>query len=168
MLGDVISEYQTNNGLIGNSLDIGGNNHGFQWDLRVSNEQAHCYSDPRDGYVWGTAFVQSNARSVLALHRKWGFTRLTVSILNKKIEIPDGNRDSATRKFEFDTPQPLPGKGNPQYYSSGPLLGQLIPGTGQVYPNMSNFLSYQPDISSYQLLNHDLVSWQNRINVTKG
>ncbi len=166
--GNVNSEYQTNNGLFGNSLDIGGNKNGFVWDIRASNEQAHCYSDPKDGYVWGTAFFQSNARVVLALYKKWGFTRLTVSLLHKEIEIPDGNRDSTTRKFEFDTPQPLPGHGNPQYYSSGPLTGQLIPGTGQVYPGMANFLSYKPDISSFQVLDHDLISLQNRINTGKG
>ncbi len=166
--GSVNSEYQSNNGLFGNSLNIGGNNKGFVWDVRASNEQAHCYYDPKDGYVWGTAFYQSNARAVLALYKNWGYTRLTISVLHKQIEIPDGNRDSLTRQFEFDTPQPFKGKGNPQYYSTGSLIGQLIPGTGKVYPDNSNFLSYNPDISSYQVLNHDLISWQNSINVGNG
>lgn len=161
--GSVLMEYQTNTGLIGNSEDIGGNHNGFVWDLRASNEEAHCYWDPHDGYVWGTAFVQSNARLVLGLNRHWGFTRLTISILHKQIEIPDGNRDSATGQFEFDVPQ-----GNPQYYSSGPLKRQLIPGTGQVFPGTGNYLSYNPDISSYQILDHEVVSWQNSLNVGKG
>ncbi len=166
--GSVNSEYQSNNGLIGNSVDFGGIHKGLVWDIRGSNEQAHCYYDPKDGYVWGTAFYQSNARAVLALYRKWGYTRLTVSVLHKEIEIPDGNRDSLTRKFEFDTPQPLGGKGNPQYYSSPPLKGQLIPGTGKLYPDNSNFFSYNPDISSYQVLDHDLISLQNSIKAGKG
>ena len=166
--GSVNSEYQTNNGLIGNSLDIGGNHNGFVWDIRASQELAHSYSDPKDGYVLGTAFIQNNARVVLALYKKWGSTRLTLSILHKQIEIPDGNRDSSTRQFEFDTPQQIPGKGAPQYYAGGPLKGQLIPGTGQVFPNLSNFLSYNPDISSYQVLDHNLISWQNKINTANG
>jgi len=58
--GSVVSEYQTNNGLIGNSLNVGGNHNGFVWDLRASDQQAHCYQDPKDGYVWGSAFQESN------------------------------------------------------------------------------------------------------------
>ena len=166
--GNINSEYQSNNGLIGNSLNLGGNHNGFIWDIRVSNEIAHCYSDPKDGYVWGTAFYESNARAVFALYKKWGFTRLTVSFLHKEIEIPDGNRDSSSRQFEFDTPQPIPGKGNPQYYSNGPLIGQLIPGTGQVYPDRTNFISYNPDIAGYQILDHDLIALQSRINLGHG
>lgn len=143
--GSVLTEYQTNDGLIGTSEDVGGNNNGFVWDLRLSNEDAHCYWDPKDGYVWGTASNQSNARLVLGLNKQWGYTRLTVSALHRQIEIPDGNRDSATGQFEFDIPQ-----------------------NGQIYPDRANYLSYYPDISSYQILDHDVVSWQNSINVGRG
>jgi iron complex outermembrane receptor protein len=155
--GSVQSEYQTNNGLIGNSVDIGGNNNGFVWDIRGSYEAAHCYQDPHDGYVWGTAFIQGNARAVLGFNRKWGYTRLMVSTLHKQIEIPDGNRDSATGQFEFDVPQ------NAQF-----INGKYVPGSGQIFPTRGNFLSYNPDISSYQVLNHDEVWWQNSINVGRG
>ena len=155
--GSVQSEYQTNNGLIGNTIDIGGNNNGFVWDLRGSYEEAHCYSDPHDGYVWGTAFFQSNTRAIIGLNKKWGYTRLMVSTLHKQIEIPDGNRDSTTGQFEFDVPL------GAQFVN-----GKYVPGTGQVFPNKANFLSYNPDISSYQVLNHDEVWWQNSINVGEG
>lgn len=166
--GSVLAEYQTNAGLIGNSADIAGNNKGFVWDLRLSSEESHCYWDPKDGYVWGTACVQSNARLVIGLNKQWGYSRLTVSALHKQIEIPDGNRDSATGQFEFDVPQ-----GNPQYYTSAnapshSLIGTLIPGTGQVYPSRANYLSYNPNISSYQILDHYVASWQNSINVGSG
>src|SRR5580698_9626094 len=58
--GSVLTEYQTNNGYIGTSLGIGGNHNGFVWNLRASNEETHDYSDPKDGYVWGTAWQQDN------------------------------------------------------------------------------------------------------------
>ena len=151
------SEYQTNIGLIGNSADIGGNNHGFVWDVRGSYEAAHCYSDPHDGYVWGTAFVQGNVKVVIGLNREWGYSRLSVSSLHKQIEIPDGNRDSATRRFEFDVPL------NAQFVN-----GKYVPGSGKIFPALSDFLSYNPDISSYQVLNHNEVWWQNSINTGKG
>jgi iron complex outermembrane recepter protein len=155
--GSVQSEYQTNNGLTGNSVDISGNNNGFVWDVRGSYEAAHCYRDPHDGYVWGTAFTQGNARAVLGLNRKWGYTRLIISTLHKQIEIPDGNRDSATRQFEFDVPLKA------QFVS-----GVYVHGSGKIFPTLSNFLSYYPDISSYQVLNHDEVWWQNSISAGRG
>jgi iron complex outermembrane receptor protein len=155
--GSIQSEYQSNYGLIGSSLDIGGNNNGFVWDVRGSFEAAHCYRDPHDGYVWGTAFLQGNARAVIGLNRKWGYTRLSVSTLHKQIEIPDGNRDSATGRFEFDVPL------HAQFVS-----GKYVPGSGQIFPTLGYFLSYNPNISSYQVLNHDELWWQNSIYIGKG
>ena len=155
--GSVTSEYQTNNGLIGNSLDIGGNNNGLIWDIRGSYEEAHSYSDPHDGYVWGTAFRQDNIKATIGINRKWGYSRLMVSTLHRQIEIPDGNRDSTTGRFEFDVPL------GAQFVN-----GKYVPGSGQVFPNRANFLSYNPDISSYQILNHDEIWWQNSINVGNG
>jgi iron complex outermembrane receptor protein len=160
--GSVQSEYQTNNGLIGNSVDIGGNNNGFTWDIRGSYEAAHSYSDPHDGYVWGTAFDQDNIKATIGLNKEWGYSRLTLSTLHRQIEIPDGNRDSTTGRFEFDVPQGakfVNGKFANEYY---------VPGTGQVFPNRANFLSYNPNISSYQILNHDELWWQNSFNVGSG
>jgi iron complex outermembrane receptor protein len=160
--GSILTEYQTNNGLIGNSFDIAGNHNGFTWDLRGSQEEAHCYQDPKDGYVWGTAFTSSNIRGTIGLNEKWGFSRLSVSILHRQLEIPDGNRDSATGQFEFDVPQANAYGGNPQYVN-----GILVPGTGQVYPTKANFLSYNSALSSvYQILDHDEIWWQNNINVS--
>lgn len=143
--GSVLTEYQTNNGMIGTSADIGGNNNGLVWNLRGSSEEAHCYSDPKDGYVWGTAYAQQNVRGLIGLNKKWGYSRLSFSALHRQIEVPDGNRDSATGQFAFDLPQ-----------------------NGQLLPNRANFLSYYPNISGYQVLNHDEVWWQNSFNLPKG
>jgi len=143
--GSVLGEYQSNNGLIGNSVNVGGNQNGFVWDIRLSNEEAHCYQDPKDGYVWGTGFHEDNARVSLGINRNWGYSRLVFSALHRTIEIPDGNRDSATGQFKFDYP----------------INGQAIPTT-------SNFLSYNPNYVGYQQIEHDVISWQNGINAGKG
>jgi len=144
--GNWQSEYQTNNGLIGNSVTIGGNNNGLFWDLRGSYELAHCFQNPKDGYVWGTAFTQSNLAATVGLNRNWGYSRLTVSAFHREVEVPDGNRDSATGQFAFD--QPL--------------------SNGQSIVAKSNFLSYSPTIPQYQVLQHDRLWWQNSINMGKG
>lgn len=142
--GSVLSEYHTNNGYIGNSVHIGGNNSGFVWDLRGSSEEAHAYSDTKDGYVWGSAWQQENGRLVLGLNKSWGFSHLTLSALHRRIQVPDGNRDS-TGRFTFDFPQ-----------------------NGQVYPTKADFLSYDANIASDKILDEYQAWWQNSINVGKG
>ena len=144
MRGSVLSEYHTNNGYIGNSVNIGGNKNGFVWDLRGSSEEAHCYQNPKDGYVWGTAWQQENVKLILGLNKSWGYSRLTLNALHRRIEVPDGNRDS-TGKFEFDTPQ-----------------------NGKVYPSRADFLSYHADIAGDKNLDEYQAWWQNSFNVGNG
>lgn len=143
--GSVLTEYQTNNGYIGTSEDVGGNNNGFVWDLRASNEEAHDYWDPKDGYVWGTAWNQDNGRLTLGLIKSWGYSRVSVSLLERRIQVPDGNRDSATGRFEYDAPQ-----------------------NGQLYPTNSNFMAYNPTIAGDKILAEIQTWWQNSINVGNG
>jgi iron complex outermembrane receptor protein len=144
--------------LLGNSLHLAGNNDGLKWDVRGSREVAHCYQDPHDGYVWSTAYNQTNVRAVVELDKSWGWSRLSGSFLNRIIEIPDGNRDSASGRFEFDVPQ------NASYVN-----GAYVPGSGKIYPTLSDFLSYAPPaISPYQDLYHVTFWWQNSINVGRG
>ncbi|HXS36433.1 MAG TPA: TonB-dependent receptor [Flavipsychrobacter sp.] len=142
--GSALTEYQTNNGLIANSVGVGGNNNGFVWNLRASSEEAHSYWNPKDGYVWGSAWQQQNARLTIGLNKSWGYTRLSVSALHRRIEVPDGNRDS-TGRFMFDAPE-----------------------NGQLYPTRADFLSYNADIASDKILNEYQVWWQNSFNVGLG
>ncbi len=142
--GSLLTEYHTNNGYLGTSIHIAGNHNGFVWGLTASGEEAHSYSDPKDGYVWGTAWNQTNARLTLGLNRSWGYSRLTLSALHRRIEVPDGNRDS-TGRFIFDTPQ-----------------------NGRIYPTRSDFLSYTANIAGDKILDEYQAWWQNSINVGKG
>lgn len=144
VVGSVLTEYQTNNGYLGTSLNIAGNNNGFVWGLQASGEAAHCYSNPKDGYVWGTAWNQINGRLVLGVNRPWGYSRLTLSALHRRIELPDGNRDS-TGRFIFDFPQ-----------------------NGKIYPTRSDFLSYNANIASDKKLGEYQAWWQNSVNIGKG
>ena len=41
--GNVITNYQSNNGLCGYSANLSGNNKGFIWDARISGKRAHDY-----------------------------------------------------------------------------------------------------------------------------
>ena len=142
--GSVLTEYHTNNGFLGTSVHVAGNHNGFVWALTASGEEAHSYSDPKDGYVWGTAWNQTNTRLILGINKSWGYSRLTLSALHRRIEVPDGNRDS-TGRFMFDSPQ-----------------------NGKIYPTRSDFLSYSADIAGDKVLDEYQAWWQNSINVGKG
>ncbi|WP_461461362.1 TonB-dependent receptor [Mucilaginibacter sp.] len=142
--GSVLTEYHTNNGFLGTSLHVAGNHNGFVWALTASGEEAHSYSDPKDGYVWGTAWNQTNTRLILGINKSWGYSRLTLSALHRRIEVPDGNRDS-TGRFMFDSPQ-----------------------NGKIYPTRSDFLSYSADIAGDKVLDEYQAWWQNSINIGKG
>ncbi len=97
--GNVLANYQTNNGLFGESFNVGGNQKGFVWDLRYSNKMAHCYQNKYDGYVTNSGYSESNVKAMVGINRKWGYSHLTISDFDMKLGIIEGARDSATGKF---------------------------------------------------------------------
>jgi iron complex outermembrane receptor protein len=112
IIGNVSTEYQANNNLVGGTVMLAGNQNGFTWLGRVSHKQGKDYQDPTDGRVYGTNFNETDANATLGLNKKWGFSHLTVSMFNDQQAIPDGSRDSATRQFtkqitEADTFRPV-------------------------------------------------------------
>ncbi|MDF2434921.1 MAG: iron complex outerrane recepter protein, partial [Mucilaginibacter sp.] len=144
VLGSVLTEYHTNDGCLGTSVNIAGNHNGFVWSLTASGEEAHSYSNPKDGYVWGTAWNQTNAKLTLGINKSWGYSKLSLSALHRRIELPNGNRDS-TGRFIFNTPH-----------------------DGRIYPNRSDFLSYSANIASDKSLGEYQAWWQNSLNLGKG
>jgi iron complex outermembrane recepter protein len=110
--GDVLAEFQSNNGMFGGSGMVEGTKNGFEWMGRLSHKQASNYSDPVDGRVYNTAFNESDATLSLGLHRAFGYSHLNISVFDDLQEIPDGSRDSATRQFtkqitDSDTFRPI-------------------------------------------------------------
>lgn len=111
-IGDITTEYQSNNKYLGGSAMMSGTKNGFEWLGRISHKQATNYQDKVDGRVYGTAFNETDANALFGLHRKWGNSTLNFVLFNDLQEIPDGSRDSATRKFtrqitEADTVRPI-------------------------------------------------------------
>ncbi len=97
--GNILLNYQTNNGQLGESFNLGGNQKGFVWDIRYTNKMTHCYQNKYDGYVANSAFSESNFKAMIGVNRKWGYSHLTVSTFDLKLGIAEGIRDSATGKF---------------------------------------------------------------------
>ena len=112
LMGDITLDYGTNNGQVGGSAMIRGTKGGIDWIARVSHKQATNYQNAIDGGVFGTAFSETDASGELGLHRHWGFMHIGASLYDNLQEIPNGSRDSASRRFtrqisEEDTIRPI-------------------------------------------------------------
>lgn len=98
-VGEVLGEYQGNNGLIGGSAMLSSNYNGFYWFGRISHKQAKDYQDPADGRVYGTNYGETDASASLGLNKKWGYSHLDLTVFDDLQAIPDGSRDLLTGRF---------------------------------------------------------------------
>ena len=96
----LLTEYQTNNGLYNIAANVAGNQNGFTWNLLYTNKMAHDYKNKYDGYVWNSAFGESNLKGIFGIHKNWGYSNLTLSMFNLKLGIIEGARDPVTGQFQ--------------------------------------------------------------------
>jgi iron complex outermembrane recepter protein len=97
--GSLVSNYQTNNGLVGYSADITGNTKGFVWDVRYSSKLAHAYQNKYDGFVYNSGFRENAFSAMAGINKSWGYSRLTISSYYLMPGLVEGERDSLTGKF---------------------------------------------------------------------
>lgn len=126
ILGSFAGDYGTNNGLINGSLRLQGNQNGFVWGTVVSGKAAKDYQDQHDGRVYGTGYQEKDARIMLGVNKNWGYSYFNASLFDDEQEIPDGSRDSLTRKFtqqvtDADTYRPIVPDNVLNSYSITPL-----------------------------------------------
>ena len=99
--GRFLSEYQTNNGLAGSALRLSyGTGH---WSFAASGSEriARNYTNPVDGRVYNTGFNMENAAAYIGYQNEKGYSRLNCTVYDNRQGIPDGTRDSLTRKFTY-------------------------------------------------------------------
>lgn len=97
--GNLIGNYQTNNGLIAYSANIAGNQKGLIWDLRYSNKMAHAYQNKYDGYVYNSGFREQNIGGIIGVNKSWGYAHVHFSSYILLPGIVEGDRDSLSGKF---------------------------------------------------------------------
>ena len=90
----LISNFQSNNQLIGNSLSNSGNKNGFQWLARISNKYAGNYQNKYDRKVYNSGFQELNGNLFLGLNKNWGYSHLNLSSFNTTLNMVEGERDS--------------------------------------------------------------------------
>ncbi len=141
--GNISSNYQTNNGLIDNSVNLAGNKNGLIWDARYSNKIAHSYQNKYDGWVYNSGFRENAASATIGLNRSWGYSHLHFSIYSLKPGIVKGERDSLIGNF----------------------LKTIVSENGETTNQIatsSDFLSYQPN-APFQTINHYKAVWNNSL-----
>ena len=99
----LISNYQSNNNLLGYSLSNAGNKKGIQWLARFSSKYAGNYQNKLDGKVYNSGFQEMNGSLFLGITKKWGYSHLNLSSFNTKLNMVEGDRDSLGR-FIFESP----------------------------------------------------------------
>jgi iron complex outermembrane receptor protein len=109
---DLQSNYQSNNKLRSVSLGNAGNIGGWIWGLRSSYKEAVDFQNRYDGRVFNTGYREKDLNAHIGVNRKWGYTHLNFGVYDNLQEIPDGSRDSTTRKFtkqitESDSLRPI-------------------------------------------------------------
>ncbi|MEO6883362.1 MAG: TonB-dependent receptor [Bacteroidia bacterium] len=149
--GDVLFNYQTNNGLINNMVHLAGTSNGISWSGRVDNIMAHAYQNAADGYVLNSQFSNFNADGTIGLHRKWGYSQIHASYFDMATGIVDGTRDSASGQMERALAYPDLNGGAPSYE----------------LPTHQEQTSYTPFVIN-QRIRHSKVVWDNSVAVGSG
>ncbi len=97
IVGKWSSNYQTNNGMIGNSLMTAGNISGLYWQLRGSWKDAHDYSNAYDGHVFNSGFRERDVNGFVGMTKSWGYTQFNASSFHQYLGLVEGDRDSTGR-----------------------------------------------------------------------
>ncbi len=99
--GKFLSEYQSNNGLIGNGLRLTYGRGNWSYILRGSYRIAKNYINTIDGRVYNTGFRETNASATVKHVSSEGYSSLNFTLYDNLPGIPDGSRDSLTRRFTY-------------------------------------------------------------------
>ncbi len=143
MRGNFISNYQSNNRLRGFGLNLGANNHGFNWNVSGSLQAAADYQNKYDGRVFNSKFNEQNLGGYIGYNGNWGYTHLVASYFKQDLGVVEGERDALGRFIK-----PLPGG---------------IDGV----PGESDFNSTKPQIPWQNIRHAKLVS-DNSFNIAHG
>ncbi|MEY3119167.1 MAG: hypothetical protein RIT30_1100 [Bacteroidota bacterium] len=90
--GNVISNYQSNNRMMGNHFDLAGNNKGYIWGINFSGKNASDYKNKYDGYVFNSRFLERNGGTYIGIEKNWGYSQLSFSNFYQHLGIVEGNR----------------------------------------------------------------------------
>jgi iron complex outermembrane receptor protein len=99
--GKIINEYQNNNHLIGNGAYLHQSIGKVSYSLSASHRIAKNYRNKVDDRVYNTGFQEINLTGKILLQLKKSTISLNATLYHNTQGIPDGSRDSISRKFTY-------------------------------------------------------------------
>ena len=93
VLTSISNEYQTNNGLIANSVFNAGHVGSVVWDARISQKDAHAYRNRSDGYVFNSGFSERAASGMVGANKDWGYSHVRLGYYYLSPGIVEGERN---------------------------------------------------------------------------
>lgn len=98
--GSATVDYQSNNNLLEGAASWRQHTGAVSWGVVGSYKMAADYQNKIDGRVYNTGFRQSSLFGTVTLHSDRGYSKFGLSYFDDVQEIPDGKRDSTSRRFE--------------------------------------------------------------------
>jgi iron complex outermembrane receptor protein len=92
MKGNIFSNYQSNNRMMGNHFDLSGNKNGFIWGVNYSTKNAGDYKNKYDGPVFNSRFLERNGGGYVGIEKNWGYTQLSFSNFSQNLGVVEGAR----------------------------------------------------------------------------
>ena len=94
IIGNIQSNYQTNNNLVALSGMTAGNINSINWLARVTGKKAGNYQNAYDGKVFNSGFNELAFTASAGISKKWGFSQLLISNFSQNLGLVEGERDS--------------------------------------------------------------------------
>ncbi|MBI5856209.1 MAG: TonB-dependent receptor [Sphingobacteriales bacterium] len=96
---NILSNYQSNNGLFAINGNVAANKHGLNWNLYGTYKSAGNYKNRYDGKVLNSGFNEKNFGGYIGLNKSWGYSHFIFSRFYQNLGLVEGDRDDATGQF---------------------------------------------------------------------
>jgi iron complex outermembrane receptor protein len=157
--GKFFTEYQGNNGLIGNGIRLTYGTSHWSYAIRGSYRIAKNYTNGIDGRVYNTGFRETNGSASIKHTSDRGYSSLNFTLYDNLQAIPDGSRDSLTRRFTYQAFE-----GNADDILNRPLVNNEALSSYRMSPLIQHIQHYRIYTKNhYQLGNGDIdaiLAWQ--------
>lgn len=105
--GNILSNYQSNNGLLALNANLAANNNGFNWNVYGTYKSAGDYKNKYDGKVLNSRFNERNFGGYVGINKSWGYSHFIFSRFDQRLGLVEGDRDDATGNFILFAGTPL-------------------------------------------------------------
>lgn len=156
--GKLINEFHTNNNLTGNSIRINYARERIIFSFNASYRQAKNYRNPVDGRVYMTNYNLKNFSGLAGYKTAKAYINLNLTMFDNRQGIPDGSRDSVSRRFTKQIREDEDDILNRPFVSSSELNAYKIPNLFQHIQHYRIYTNSNLKINNGEI--NVLIGWQ--------